>query len=250
MNYPDGWNEFVGDSTSFLFYDPNEWGGNFRISAYRDTSPAFAEDCMKKELSERPGSRPVKLAGKWWIFSQDNFLEEGEPYTNYCWLGGLDNTVVAVTFTVKHGSSYELAQQVVASVEVRNNTPSHYPAEVIDVRLSEIYQIDSAYEWVEHEVKERLKLDFQGQESDLHSMQQLIDAGYYTPKQREAWINLGIAYCVILANEVDGWEWHTLMDGNREAPLLINEETGEQIDPMKVAWSKVKAGQKVRLDSL
>ena len=48
MNYPDGWNEFAGDSTSFLFYDPNEWGGNFRISAYRGASPAFAEDCMKK----------------------------------------------------------------------------------------------------------------------------------------------------------------------------------------------------------
>ncbi len=53
--------------------------------------------------------------------------------------------------------------------------------------------------------------------------------------------------CVIFANEVDGMEWRTLVDGNREAPILLNTSTGEWIDPMKLVWSKVKAGGKVNL---
>ncbi len=36
-------------------------------------------------------------------------------------------------------------------------------------------------------------------------------------------------------------EWKTLIDGNREVPVL--EYQGRTIDPMKIAWSKVKAGQ-------
>ena len=42
-------------------------------------------------------------------------------------------------------------------------------------------------------------------------------------------------------------EWRTLVDGNREAPILLNTSTGEWIDPMKLVWSKVKAGGKVNL---
>ena len=43
------------------------------------------------------------------------------------------------------------------------------------------------------------------------------------------------------ANEVEGMEWKTLIDGNREAPVLDYKD--RIIDPMKIAWSKVKAGQ-------
>ena len=50
MLYPADWNEFEDGEGSFLFYNPSEWTGNFRISAYKgnamydthrtDTGPA------------------------------------------------------------------------------------------------------------------------------------------------------------------------------------------------------------------
>lgn len=58
---------------------------------------------------------------------------------------------------------------------------------------------------------------------------------------------IGITLCVILTNEVDGMEWRTLVDGNREAPVLLNVATGALIDPMKLVWSKVKAGEPCNL---
>ena len=122
-----------------------------------------------------------------------------------------------------------------------------YAAELIPVRLSEIYQIDEAYEWVETSVKETLKKDFQGVEEDVEKMQAFMEKSGIGSRKREAWMSLGIVLCVILTNEVDGLEWRTLIDGNREAPVLMNVVTGRWIDPMKLTWSKVKAGETVDL---
>ncbi|MBR6539271.1 MAG: DUF3806 domain-containing protein, partial [Bacteroides sp.] len=47
------------------------------------------------------------------------------------------------------------------------------------------------------------------------------------------------------SNEVDGMEWGTLMDGNREAPVLMYN--GQCIDPMKLVWSKVKNAEPIDL---
>ena len=60
-------------------------------------------------------------------------------------------------------------------------------------------------------------------------------------KKKEEWLAIGITVCAILANEVDGMEWKTLIDGNREAPVLQYKD--RTIDPMKLVWSKVKAGE-------
>lgn len=50
-----------------------------------------------------------------------------------------------------------------------------------------------------------------------------------------------------LANEVDGLEWRTLIDGNREAPVLTSVAGDTVIDPMKLVWSKVKVGEPCNL---
>jgi len=71
--------------------------------------------------------------------------------------------------------------------------------------------------------------------------QQVIDSGKISPKKKDEWLAIGITVCAILTNEVEGMEWKTLIDGNREVPVL--EYQGRTIDPMKIAWSKVKAGQ-------
>ena len=138
------------------------------------------------------------------------------------------------------------AEDIIASLEVRRANQK-YPAEIIPVRLSEIYQINEAYEWVSTTVKELLKKDFQGQEEDIANMQQIMDNGSISTKKKEAWLALGITLCVILANEVDGLEWYTLIDGNREAPVLMNIASNTMIDPMKLVWSKVKAGETCNL---
>ena len=103
---------------------------------------------------------------------------------------------------------------IIASLEVRR--AGQNIRQIIPVRLSEIYRINEAYEWVCTTVKEQLK-DFQGLEEDIANMQQVIDSGSIGAKKKEVWLSLGITLCVILANEVDGLEWRTLIDGNREA---------------------------------
>jgi hypothetical protein len=49
--------------------------------------------------------------------------------------------------------------------------------------------------------------------------------------------------CTILCNEIEGFQWRTLIDGNREAPVLLHLESNVLIDPMKLVWSKVKNGE-------
>ena len=48
MVYPADWNEFEDGEGSFLFYNPNEWTGNFRISAYKGDT-AYGRESVKQE---------------------------------------------------------------------------------------------------------------------------------------------------------------------------------------------------------
>ena len=201
---------------------------------------------LRQELKDNPSAVSVKIGSLACAYSKEMFEEEGAYYTSHLWITGVDDVAFECSFTVSKGASVAEAEAVIASLEIRKEGVK-YPAELIPVRLSEIYQINEAFEWVTTTVKEQLKKDFQGMEEDLDSMQQVIDSGTIGPKKKEAWLSFGIAICVILANEVDGLEWMTLIDGNREAPVLQNLTTGEWIDPMKLVWSKVKAGEPCNL---
>lgn len=246
MGYPAAWSEFEDGEGSFLFYNPTEWTGNFRISAYKGGA-AYGSEAVSQELKENPSAVPVKVGRLACAYSKEMFEEGGEYYTTHLWITGSADVAFECTFTVCKGAPVAEAERVIASLEVRDPARK-YPAAVIPVRLSEIYYINEAYEWVSSTVKERLKVDFQGQEEDIARMQQLIDSGVVGTKKKEAWMALGIVLCVILANEVDGLEWRTLVDGNREAPVLLHLATGTLTDPMKLAWSKVKAGEPCRLE--
>ena len=109
-------------------------------------------------------------------------------------------------------------------------------------------QIDDAFDYVSRQIKEQLKKDFTGQEEDIEHIQMLIDKGVWGAKNREAWLAVGITLCVILANEVDGVEWLSLIDGNREEPVIRYEDI--VIDPMKLVWSKVRAGETIHLTEI
>lgn len=56
LEYPAGWREFEDTEESFLFYDPDKWSGNFRISAYRGGDRNYGADCLKDELKENPSA--------------------------------------------------------------------------------------------------------------------------------------------------------------------------------------------------
>lgn len=245
MTYPADWSEFEDGEGSFLFYNPSEWTGNFRVSAYKG-NVTYGKDVVRQELRENSLAVPVSLGSWECAYSKEVFEEGGSYYTSHLWITGEGNTALECSFTVKKGEPMAEAEKIIASLEVRKEGVK-YPAEVIPVRLSEIYQINEAYEWVDATVKELLKKDFQGVEEDIANMQQVIDKGNIGPKKKEAWLAFGIVLCVILANEVDGMEWRTLIDGNREAPVMLNIAAGEWIDPMKLVWSKVKSGAKVNL---
>ena len=246
MEYPAVWSEFEDSEGSFLFYNPDEWTGNFRISAYRSNTADYGRESVRQELKENASATLVRVGALDCAYSKEMFEEGGEYYTSHIWITGVDDVVFECSFTVRKGESVAEAERVIASLQVRKPGVK-YPAELIPVRLSEIYQIDEAYEWVEKTVKDLLKKDFQGVEEDVESMQQVVDRGVIGPKKKDQWLALGITLCVIMANEVDGMEWRTLIDGNREVPVLLNTATGQWIDPMKLAWSKVKAGEKVNL---
>lgn len=241
--YPAEWCEFEDGEGSFLFYNPDEWTGNFRISAYKG-GKTYGLDALQHELAENDLAVP-KVIGPWkCAYSKEMFQEEGVYYTSHYWVIDGGNIALECSFTVVKGGSPAQAEKAISSIEVRQEGLK-YPAEIIPVRLSEIYQINESFEWVSTLVKEQLKKDFQGVEEDIPHMQQAIDKLNPSPKKREAWLSLGIALCVILSNEVDGMEWATLIDGNREAPVLLYN--GQCIDPMKLVWSKVKNAESIDL---
>lgn len=241
MIYPADWNEFEDGEGSFLFYNPNEWTGNFRISAYKGNA-TYGKDAVHQELKDNPSATLVKVGLLDCAYSKEMFEEEGAYYTSHLWIAGVGDIVFECSFTVRKGEPVTAAEEVIASLEIRK-PDKKYPAETIPVRLSEIYQINEAFEWVSTMVKEQLKKDFQGLEEDITNIQQIVDSDSIGAKKKELWLALGITLCVILTNEVDGMEWRTLVDGNREAPVLLNIETNIMIDPMKLVWSKVKAGE-------
>lgn len=250
MLYPADWCEAEDGEGSFLFYNPEVWNGNLRISAYKECpdeegAMSYGRESVEQELAENRKARRVKVGACEAAYSREDFKEDGQDFESHFWLMGVENLLFECSFTVWKGASVKPAEEVLASVEIRRDGVK-YPPELIPVRLSEICLIDEGYEWTATQVKRQLSLDFQGQEPDLEKIQQVIDSGVIGRKKRDEWLALGIAVCVILTNEVDGMQWMTLVDGNREAPVLVRAD-GKMIDPMKLTWSRVKAGEPCRV---
>lgn len=152
MLYPADWNEFEDGEGSFLFYNPSEWTGNFRISAYKGNA-MYGREVTRQELKDNPSAVSVKIGSLACAYSKEMFEEEGAYYTSHLWITGVDDVAFECSFTVSKGASVAEAEAVIASLEIRKEGVK-YPAELIPVRLSEIYQINEAFEWVTTTVKE------------------------------------------------------------------------------------------------
>lgn len=242
LEYPDNWCEFEDSEDCFLFYNPDKWTGNFRISAYRGNSSAYANECLEDELHQVRGAKKVKV-GSWdCAYSSESFQENGVWYTTHIWVTGRGEISVECSFTVAKGESTKAGEAIVASLKVRNVSDKPVK-EVIPVRILEINQINENYDWAVSTVKKQLTKDFTGTAADLENLQKVIDSGRFNPKQRQAWESFGTAFGVILVNEMDGMEWVTVIDGQKESPALRFRDSKVMVNPISLIWDKAKSGQ-------
>lgn len=239
IEYPDSWFEFEDEEGSFLFYNPNKWTGNLRVSAFKDESRNYAKQMLQEELHNYKEAQ-MKKVGPWdAVLTAEGFTEEGRDYSSYIYLLGQGNTVLEFSFTASKGVAPKEAEAVISSLVIRDEH-KRYPKEIIPVRVWEIHQVDEAFDWVTKTVKKAQKKDFTGVYADIDRLQQLIDSGVYPPGQRETWEAVGIAFGVILTNEMDGMEWVTVVDGKKEYPALQFQGTRFYMEPMRSLSERIK----------
>lgn len=242
LEYPVTWSEFEDTEESFLFYNPNQWNGNFRISAYKDTDKDYGRQCIAYELKQNPTSTSVKVGDWECAYSAETFQEEGAWYTTHIWVTGKEDICFECSFTVAKGGERTPAEAIIRTLKVRNGKEGK---EIIPIRVLEIGEVNAAYEWVSTTVKKTLTKDFTSQEADIEKLQKLMDGGKIQANQRTAWESIGLAFGTILENEMDGMLWMTVIDGNKEYPVL---QFGNLLfDPAYLIWSKVKTKQTIDL---
>lgn len=241
LEYPIGWHEFEDTEESFLFYNPDSWTGNFRISAYKGEAPDYGRQCIDYEL-ENSAASLVKV-GRWdCAYSAETFQEEGTWYTSHLWVTGEGNTSVECSFTLPRGGSKLPAEDIIRSLQLRREGVA-YPREIIPIRVLEIGEVNSAFEWASTTIKKQLTKDFTSSEADIDRIRQVMESGRFSPQQRTAWESFGIAFGTILVNEMEGMEWVTVIDGRKEYPALQFEHSDLVVDPAALVWEKVKKGQ-------
>lgn len=246
INYPDNWFEFEDEEGSFLFYDPNRWTGNLRVSAFKDFSKNYAHQMLEDEQKNYPNAYMKNISGWDSVITREDFTEEGHEYTSYVYLLGKGNTVLEFTFTAFKGVVPKEVEQVISTLVIRDERKS-YPKEIIPIRVWEMHQIDEAFDWASKTVKNSQKKDFTGCYEDIAKIQYLIDSNIYPPGQRQTWEAIGIAFGVILTNEMDGMEWVTVVDGKNEYPALQFAGTDFYLEPMKFLSDAIKHADKIDL---
>lgn len=242
LEYPATWCESEDTEETFLFYNPNKWSGNFRISAFKDTSKDFARQCIAMELKQNPTSTTVRIGGWECAYSAETYQEEGAWYTTHFWVTGKDDICFECSFTVNKGGERTPAEEIIRSLQVRTGKEGK---EIIPIRVLEIGEVNAAFEWVSTTVKKTLTKDFTSQEEDIEKLQKLIDGGKIQANQRTAWESIGLAFGTILENEMDGMIWVSVIDGRKEYAAL---QFGNMlIDPASLVWNKVKAKEPCHL---
>ena len=241
LEYPVGWHEFEDAEDSFLFYNPEKWSGNFRISAFRGEHADYAAECVDYELKQTRGSKRIKV-GEWeCAFSKEDFQEEGTAYTSYLWVTGKGPISIECSFTVSAGESAKVAEEILATLKVRDEKEKPWK-EMIPLRVLEINAINEAYEWAVSTIKKQTTKGFSAQETDLVNLQKVIDSGKFNKTQRPTWESFGIVFGTILVNEMDGMNWITVIDGSKELPALRFADSQLIYYPTELVWNKIRKG--------
>ena len=242
LEYPANWSEFEDSEETFLFYNPNQWNGNFRISAYKGETKDYASQCVAYELKNNPTSSPVQIDDWACAYSAETFQEDGAWYTTHIWVTGKSNICFECSFTVAKGSSRNEAEDILRTLKVRTGKEGQ---EIIPIRLLEIGEVNAAFDWASTTVKKNLTKDFTSQEADIEKLQKLIDGGKIQVNQRVAWESIGLAFGTILENEMEGMTWVSVINGPHEYAAL---QFGDLlVNPVNWVWSKAKAKQPIEL---
>ena len=246
LEYPATWSEFEDSEGTFLFYNPNKWNGNFRISAFKDASKNYASQCIAYELKENPISSAVKLGAWDCAYSAETFQEEGAWYTTHIWVTGKEDISFECSFTVPKGADSTLAEEIINTLHVRT-VADFRKKEIIPVRIAEIGLVNEAFDWVATSIKKTQSKDFTSQESDIARIQELMDNGKIKLDQRTAWEKIGIALATIIENEMDGMMWVTVIEGRKEYVALRFKDSSLLINPAALVWEKIKNSQPCNL---
>ena len=100
LEYPATWSEFEDSEGTFLCYNPNKWGGNFRISIYRVAPADVGKQPTKWELKTNPTLLLVQV-GPWnGAYCAVTFQEEGAWYTSHFWVTGKGNLSYECSFSL------------------------------------------------------------------------------------------------------------------------------------------------------
>ena len=249
LKYPANWHEFEDMEDCFLFYNPDKWTGNFRISAYRGTNKEYARKCMMDEKAHVKGAEWVKI-GEWdCVYSMEKFQEKGVSYVSHIWVTGKDNLSVECSFTTIDGESAQEGKDVIATLHIPQMSELQQMREIIPIRVLEINVINESYDWAVSVIKKNLVKDFTSSEKDIKNLQKIVDGDYIQHADRKGWENIGIAFGSILENEIDGMEWVISINKTVEMPALRFRESDLIISPMNLIWDKKSAGVSCDLQS-
>lgn len=220
FDYPNDWFEFSEEPDCFLFYNPDKWGGNFRISAYRDASAAFGDTMMRQAL-KTPGAKLTKV-GRWeTIYVAESFTEQLVEYVTHSWTIGYAHTSVECSFTTKADEHLGVANAVIASLDILQPRESFHN-QFIPIRVSEVELVESCYATIEELGMKLFKERFR----ELDYNERLLQKIALRPELSkqlgsDAGAVIGITLCAILTESIEGLEWNTYINGKEETPVLM-----------------------------
>ena len=222
FTYPEEWFEFSEEADCFLFYNPEKWDGNFRISAYRDASSSFGDSMMHQAL-KASGAKLSKV-GRWeTIYSAESFTEQLVEYITHRWTIGCGQTCVECSFTeeVQSGDAIGIVNALIASLEILQPRDTFHN-QYIPVRVSEVDLIESCYATIEELGMKLFKERFRELDYNVRLMQKIAQRPELTKQLgTDAGAVMGITLCALLTESIEGLEWNTYINGKVEAPVLM-----------------------------
>ncbi|MBR4312752.1 MAG: DUF3805 domain-containing protein [Bacteroidaceae bacterium] len=220
--YPEEWFEFSEEADCFLFYNPEKWDGNFRISAYRDASSSFGDSMMRQAL-KASGSKLSKV-GRWeTIYSAESFTEQLVEYVTHRWTIGCGQTCVECSFTeeAQSGKALGMVNALIASLEILQPRDTFHN-QFIPVRVSEVDLIESCYATIEELGMKIFKERFRDFDYNVRLLQKLTQRAELTEQLgADAGAVMGVVLCALLTESIEGLEWNTYVNGKVEAPVLM-----------------------------
>ena len=239
LEYPSDWNEFENSEDTFLFYNPDLWNGNFRISATLGRNTEYGKVCLNNELKENPTAVVSRIGKIGCVYSFETFQEGAAWYTSYFWMLDYGKICIECSFTTHKNGEKSIAEKIIQSIFVPK-TKHFFKHEIIPIRILEVGEVNAAFEDVEKLVKKELSKDFTGTEKDIVKLQHLLDSPNPKYQKPEVKSNIALAFGTILVNEMDGMEWFTLIEAEKECPVLCVEDSTITIDPLALIFNKVK----------